>query len=286
MAAPTLTHVRVPRPDGRVGVVPLAEPAGLPDTAPSVSCRKVYAAVHVVADPWAASAGGGDDRACGIDWDATLDVRRRIWALGLGVAEAMDTAQRGAGLSWPSVRRLVDRTLAEAAGDTVVGIGTDQLPDGRASVAAVTEAYLEQLAYVEDRGGTAVVMASRALAATASGPDDYGRVYDAVLSAARQPAVLHWLGEAFDPALRGYWGAADPGPAADVVLDIIGRHADRVAGIKMSLLDEGAERALRGRLPAGVRMFTGDDYHYVDLIAGDHQGHSDALLGALSLIHI
>ncbi|MGD9525911.1 DUF993 family protein [Pseudonocardia sp.] len=278
MAAPTLATVRVPRPDGSTAEVALTAPAGLPDTAPPVSCRRVFAAVHVVADPWRTSAADG-----GIDWDATLDVRRRMWALGLGVAEAMDTAQRGMGLSWPATRELVARTLAEN-GDAVVGVGTDQLPDGRPSLAAVTEAYLEQLAYVEERGGTAVVMASRQLAATARGPQDYLAVYDAVLSAARRPAVLHWLGEAFDPALRGYWGHTDPDRAAEVVLEVIGRRAARVAGIKMSLLDADAERRLRARLPAGVRMFTGDDHHYVDLIAGDGQAHSDALLGAFAAV--
>jgi hypothetical protein len=276
--------VRLPRPDGSTATVQLTEPAAHPHTAPAVSCRRVYAAVHVVADPWSAAQDADD----GIDREATLEVRRQMWRLGLGVAEAMDTAQRGAGLGWSVVRRLVDSTLAAAAevgGRTVVGIATDQLPPGPASVDAVIEAYLEQLAYVESRDGTAVMMASRALAATAQGPEDYARVYDAVLGAARRPVVLHWLGEVFDPQLRGYWGTSDLDRAAESVLDVITRHAPAVAGIKMSLLDEAAERSLRARLPQGLRMFTGDDYNYVPLMCDDADGvHSDALLGAFAAV--
>ncbi|SHK80673.1 Protein of unknown function [Pseudonocardia thermophila] len=280
VAQPTRGAVRLPRPDGTAATVPLGEPAGHPHTAEPVSCRKVYAAVHVVADPWRASTAEA-----AIDWEATLAVRRRMWRLGLGVAEAMDTAQRGSGLGWTEARTLIDRTLAEAGGETVVGIATDQLPPGPAALPAVTEAYLEQLAFVEDRGGTAVVMASRQLAASATRPEDYLAVYDAVLAAARRPVVLHWLGEVFDPALRGYWGSTDPGRAAETVLDLIGRHAPVVAGIKLSLLDAAAERALRARLPAGVRMFTGDDFNYVDLMVDDEAGrHSDALLGAFAAV--
>ncbi|PKW15549.1 DUF993 family protein [Saccharopolyspora spinosa] len=277
--------IRLPRPDGSSVEVKLSSPAGHPHMAARATSRRVYAAVHVVADPWSVSA----DAEGAIDWDATLAVRTRMWRLGLGVAEGMDTAQRGGGLGWADARTLIDRTLAasaEVGGDTVVGITTDQLPPGPATTSALVEAYLEQLSFVEERGGSAVVMASRQLAAGASRPEDYLAVYDAVLGAATRPVVLHWLGEMFDPALRGYWGTTDPGQAADTVLDLLTRHAPRVAGIKMSLLDAAAERALRARLPEGVRMFTGDDFHYVSLMAPDVQDgrHSDALLGAFAAV--
>ncbi|NJC73428.1 dihydrodipicolinate synthase family protein [Planosporangium thailandense] len=275
----------LPRSDGTFYTRRLNAPAVLPTSAHPATSRVAYAAAHVVADPLRACAGDSEAR---IDWDATLAVRRRLWGLGLGVAEAMDTAQRGMGLSWGAVQRLVRESLSEAStvgADVVVGVSTDQLPAGeRPDVATVLQAYREQIGYVESHGGRAVVMASRHLAAAAAGPDDYQKVYSTLLAEAARPVVLHWLGEAFDPALRGYWGSTDFEKAADVVLGIINDHPDKVAGIKMSLLDADKEVEVRRRLPSGVRLFTGDDYNYVDLIAGDGVHHSDALLGAFALI--
>lgn len=274
----------LPRPGGGTESRPLHRPLLLPHEAPPVTCRTVYAAAPVVAEPWQADATG---TGAAIDWEATMADRRRLWRLGIGVAEAMDTAQRGMGLTWPDVQQLVTRSLEAArddGGEVVVGIATDQLPPGVHDVAAVTDAYLEQLAFVEERGGSVVMMASRQLAAAARSPHDYAAVYDSVLSASRRPVVLHWLGEGFDPLLAGYWGHDRAEAAGEVVLDIIGRHQQSVAGIKMSLLDADRERWLRRRLPGGVRLFTGDDFDYVDLMADDDGQHSDALLGAFAVV--
>jgi hypothetical protein len=240
--------------------------------------RQVYAAAHVVVDPLADA----------VDWDATLAFRRHLWSLGLGVADAMDTAQRGAALTWPLARELITRTGAEAragGGALVCGAATDQLPPGaRPALGDLAGAYVEQAGWIRQAGGTPVLMASRHLAAAARDADDYARVYDEALSQLDGPVLLHWLGEPFDPAMRGYWGSTDLDVAMDTMLEVIARHADRVAGIKISLLDAGREVAMRRRLPAGVRMFTGDDFHYDELIAGDEHGHSDALLGVLDPI--
>jgi hypothetical protein len=251
-----------------------AEPGPPPVT------RRALAAAHVVADPLADADPVAGAR---LDWDATLAYRRWLWSLGLGVAEAMDTAQRGTGLGWPLARELIRRSAAEAAacsGWVACGAGTDQLPPGRpASLDAVEVAYAEQCELVEAAGGQIVLMASRALAECARGPDDYARVYARVLSQVGQPVILHWLGEAFDPQLAGYWGARDPEPAMAACLDVIKAHAHRVDGVKLSLLDRDLEVEMRRRLPAGVRMYTGDDFNYPELIRGDGDQHSDALLG-------
>ena len=248
----------------------------------SARSRVCYAAAHVVADPLADADPVDDPR---IDWEATLAFRRHLWSHGLGVADAMDTAQRGMGLGWEDARELIARSAAEAraAGGLIAcGAGTDQLESGAVhSLETVREAYLEQCAFVADHRATVVVMASRALAASASGPDDYRAVYDAVLADADSPVILHWLGEAFDPALAGYWGAAEPERAVELVQALIADHADRIDGIKVSLLDDELELALRRGLPDGVRVYTGDDYNYARLIRGDAEGHSDALLGIL-----
>jgi hypothetical protein len=247
--------------------------------------RLCYAAAHVVADPLADADPIDDAR---LDWDATLAYRRHLWSFGLGVAEAMDTAQRGMGLGWAAAQELIARTAAEAravGGLLACGAGTDQLEPARAHrVDAIRDAYLEQCAFVAEQGATPVVMASRALAAAARSPDDYRAVYDPVLAQAGRPVILHWLGEVFDPALAGYWGASDPERAADLVCELIAEHAERVDGIKVSLLDEALEVSLRRRLPPGVRLYTGDDFNYLRLIRGDERGHSDALLGILDAI--
>ncbi|HEY5853709.1 MAG TPA: DUF993 family protein [Aldersonia sp.] len=263
----------------------LGEPTRLDTRSTPPTSRAVYAAAHVVADPLiACAANPGPDQ---IDWDATLRLRHDLWALGLGIAESMDTAQRGMGLDWTGARELAQRTLAEArsvGGKVVVGIGTDQLAAGAATIGQIRDAYLEQVEAIESDGGEVVLMASRHLAAAASGPDDYLAVYDAVLSAATRPVVLHWLGSVFDPALEGYWGFDEPKDAMDTVVAIMTAHRDTVRGIKVSLLDPALEIALRQRIPDPVRVFTGDDYNYVDMIAGDGSHTSDALLGAFAAI--
>ncbi|WP_255945089.1 dihydrodipicolinate synthase family protein [Streptomyces odontomachi] len=280
----TSTTIELPAPDGGTRRVELAEPARLTTASAPPSSRIVYSAAHVVADPLRSSAGSPTL----IDWEATLRIRHRLWDLGLGVAESMDTAQRGTGLSCASALELGKRTLAESrsrgGGAVLVGISTDQLNTGPHTLGEITDAYLEQLSDIQDAGGSVVLMASRHLARAAGPPEDYLRVYDAVLSAATRPVVLHWLGDMFDPALTGYWGSRSPADASETVLSLISTHRSRIAGIKLSLLDEALERAFRRRLPQGVRMFTGDDYHYVDLIAGDEHGHSDALLGAFAAV--
>ncbi len=250
--------------------------------APSTS-RIAYAAAHVVADPLAENAPGAP---AVLDWDATLRFRHHLWRHGLGVAEAMDTAQRGMGLDYPAVRELVRRSAAEArsvGGRIVAGVATDQL-DGPATVPRVLDAYREQLADVLEAGAVPVLMCSRHLAAAAKGPDDYVSVYSALLSDVDEPVLLHWLGPMFDPALAGYWGSTDLDAAADTVLTLLKDHASMVDGVKMSLLDDEFEIALRRRLPSGVRMYTGDDFNYPSLIAGDEHGHSDALLGVFAAL--
>ena len=237
--------------------------------------RRAYAALHVVATP------DGRD----VDWDQTMALRRRVWELGLGVAEAMDTAQRGMGLSWPRAAELIRRSAAERGGPLVAGAGTDHLdPGATPTLAEVLDAYRAQLEVVEGSGATAVLMASRALAAAARSPDDYRHVYGTLLTEAARPVILHWLGPMFDPALTGYWGSTDLDAAASTVLDVIRARPERVDGIKVSLLDAEREISLRAALPPGVRLYTGDDYNYPELILGDGRYHSDALLGILDAI--
>ncbi|NPC56552.1 dihydrodipicolinate synthase family protein [Caenimonas soli] len=254
--------------------------------------RIAYSAAHVVADPLAAI---DPWLQCAVDWDATIAYRRHLWSLGLGVAEAMDTAQRGMGLDWPTSLELIRRSLdaaKDAPGALVAsGCGTDHLVlESVKTVDQVIAGYEEQMAAIEKLGGKLIVMASRALARVATSPADYERVYDRILRQAKQPVVLHWLGEMFDPALAGYWGSQDVDAAMDTALGIIAAHASKVDGIKISLLDKDKEIAMRRRLPPGVRMYTGDDFNYAELIAGDGygseptHGKSDALLGIFDAI--
>ncbi|SFF82693.1 Protein of unknown function [Actinacidiphila alni] len=241
--------------------------------------RVVFSAAHVVADPLRTAA----DAPAAVDWDATLAFRRHLWAHGLGVAEAMDTAQRGMGLDWTGAAELIRRSAAEArsvAGRIACGVGTDQLTGPAATLDEVVAAYEEQLAVVEETGAQSVLMASRALAAVAKGPEDYLEVYGRLLRQAAEPVILHWLGPMFDPALAGYWGSDDLDSATATFLDVIAAHPDKVDGVKISLLDAGREVELRRRLPKGVRCYTGDDFNYPELIEGDEQGFSHALLGA------
>ncbi|WP_406469694.1 dihydrodipicolinate synthase family protein [Streptomyces hirsutus] len=255
---------------------PRTEPLALAAGAPFGS-RTVFSAAHVVADPYADTT---PDSPAAVDWDATLAFRRHLWSHGLGVAEAMDTAQRGMGLDWAGAAELIRRSAAEAkavGGRIACGVGTDQLTSG--TLAEVRAAYEEQLSLVEESGAQAVLMASRALAAAARSPEDYLEVYGHLLRQCAEPVILHWLGPMFDPALEGYWGSSDLDAATDTFLEVIAAHPDKVDGIKVSLLDAGREVALRRRLPQGVRCYTGDDFHYPELIAGDEQGFSHALLG-------
>ena len=254
--------------------------------------RVAYSAAHVVSDPLASV---DPWLQCAVDWDTTIDYRRHLWSLGLGVAEAMDTAQRGMGLDWPTSLELIRRTL-DAARDVpgsqvASGCGTDQLVlEDVTTVDQVIAAYEEQLEAIEKLGGKLIIMASRALARVATSPADYERVYDRILSQVKQPVVLHWLGDMFDPALTGYWGSADVEQAMSTALGIIQAHSQKVDGIKISLLDKDKEIAMRRRLPPGVRMYTGDDFNYAELIAGDGfgndivNGQSDALLGIFDAI--
>lgn len=258
---------------------PRATPLDLTPTGAPLASRTVFSAAHVVADPYADTT---PDSPAAVDWDATLAFRRHLWAHGLGVAEAMDTAQRGMGLDWAGAEELIRRSAAEAkavGGRIACGVGTDQLPPGPATLAEVRAAYEEQLAVVEESGAQAILMASRALAAAAKGPQDYLETYAHLLRQATEPVVLHWLGPMFDPALEGYWGSTDLDLATDTFLQVIAEHPDKVDGIKMSLLDADREIDVRRRLPSGVRCYTGDDFNYPELIAGDDRGFSHALLG-------
>jgi len=254
--------------------------------------RIAYSAAHVVADPRAAI---DPWLQCAVDWDSTIAYRRHLWSLGMGVAEAMDTAQRGMGMDWPTSLELIRRSI-DAAKDmpgalVASGCGTDHLVlEDVKTVDEVIRGYETQMEAIEKLGGKLIVMASRALARVARSPADYERVYDRILTQAKQPVVLHWLGDMFDPALKGYWGNVDADRAMDTALAVIAAHPDKVDGIKISLLDKDKEIAMRRRLPKGVRMYTGDDFNYAELIAGDgwgketFHGQSDALLGIFDAI--
>jgi len=223
-----------------------------------------------------------------VDWDATLAYRHHLWSLGFSLAEAMDTAQRGMGLDWVVSKELIRRSVAEArtiGAGIACGAGTDQLaPSPRLTLADVQAAYEEQCGFIEGEGARVILMASRALAACAKTPDDYLQVYDHLLPQLTQPVILHWLGDMFDPTLAGYWGSRDLDVAMEVCLSLIKRHATKIDGIKMSLLDANREIAMRWRLPEGVRMYTGDDFNYPELIRGTEQGYSHALLGIFDAI--
>lgn len=245
---------------------------------PPDAARVVLSAAHVVADPFSAGDPSGPAT---VDWAGTMAFRRYLDGLGLGIAEAMDTAQRGMGLDWPAALELVRRTKRELPGALVFnGAGTDQLAAADArSLDDVRRAYFEQVEAIQKIGGRLIFMASRALAAIARSPDDYIAIYRDVLARCDQPVILHWLGDMFDPALKGYWGSGSFESALETALAVIGENTAKVDGIKISLLDKDKEITMRRRLPAGVKMYTGDDFNYPELIAGDEQGYSHALLG-------
>jgi len=278
--------IDLPTGEGRLESYRTRPPRAFPARHNRPFSRVAYSAAHVVADPLADADPWLD---AAIDWDATIAYRRHLWDLGLGVAEAMDTAQRGMGLDWPTSLELIRRSLAAAVDHPgaliACGAGTDQLaPAPDLTIDDVIGAYEEQIEAIEALGGRIILMASRALAACARGPEDYHRVYDRILSQAREPVIIHWLGEMFDPALLGYWGHQDHHAAMDVAVAVIGANRAKVDGVKLSLLDKHKELALRARLPDGVRMYTGDDFNYAELIAGDGQRYSDALLGIFDAI--
>lgn len=293
-----MTDLTLLASDGTVSQALLASPTERTRPVGPLRSRVAYAAAHVVPVPWADNTPG---RPAEVDWDATLDLRRSVYAWGLGVADAMDTAQRNMGLDAAAVQELIARSAQvahEEGGSVVVGVNTDHVDDEQIPLGRVIDAYKEQLHFAEDHGAGPVLMASRHLARVATSAQDYRRVYGEVLQSAGTPVVLHWLGDAFDPQLAGYFGESAWSAAAEVLLQIVAENPDRVAGVKMSLLDADAEVAVRERLPVGVRMFTGDDFNYVGLIGGAdtpaagqperdpaavHQ-HSDALLGAFAAI--
>ncbi len=275
----------LPVAGGRLAPYAMRPPRQFPAAKPPFN-RIAYAAAHVVADPLA---DGDPWLDATIDWERTIAFRRHLWSLGLGVAEAMDTAQRGMGVDWPTSLELIRRSL-DAARDHPgallgSGAGTDHLEaDARVTLDDVIRAYEEQCAAIEKLGGRIVLMASRALVKAARSGDDYAKVYGRILAQVKEPVIIHWLGEMFDPALKGYWGHEDHGKAMDVAVDVIAANAAKVDGVKISLLDKDKEIAMRHRLPQGVRMYTGDDFNYAELIAGDARGYSDALLGIFDAI--
>jgi hypothetical protein len=273
--------ITLPRGDGGLSSHSLREPSVWRPPAAPFRSRIAFAAAHVVCDPLRDVDVFTE---APVDWDATLAYRRHLWRYGFAVAEAMDTAQRGSGLDWPIARELIRRSLAESRAEhgrpIACGAGTDHLaPSESITLDDVERAYAEQVGFVEREGGRVILMASRALARVARSSDDYARVYGTILSQVREPVILHWLGDMFDPALAGYWGSRDLDQAMTACLAIIAEHHAKIDGIKISLLDAQREIDMRRRLPAGVRMYTGDDFNFAELIAGDGEQHSDALLG-------
>lgn len=311
MTAQTVSHaltLTLPTAEGGTTEYTLrgGDPQLDPFTRPEkpLTSRKVYAAAHVVPVMNAENTPGAPAQ---LDWEATLAYRHELWSYGLGVADAMDTAQRGMGLDYSATQELIRRSAAEAAdvlrtgqypalaGRTVrdliaCGAGTDQVDPatvepGAAGLKTVREAYLEQLGVVQNSGAKVILMASRALAKVASSAQDYLDLYGELLATAEEPVILHWLGTMFDPALAGYWGTDDVAEATETFLQLIRSNPEKVDGVKVSLLDAEHEKRLRAELPAGVRLYTGDDFNYPELIDGDGEAHSDALLGIFAAIY-
>ncbi|MEW1823483.1 dihydrodipicolinate synthase family protein [Arthrobacter sp. NPDC080031] len=298
-----MTSLLLPNPDGGTRLYNMQPATSWARPTAPLASRRAYAAAHVIPEATADNTPGAPAH---LDWDATMAYRYELWSYGLGVADAMDTAQRGMGLDWAATQQLIKRTGVEAAsvvasgsaataGKTVqdlvsCGAGTDQLDlgslhEGPAGIKAVLDAYREQIAVVSEAGPKVIIMASRALAKVATSPEDYLHVYSTLLSEVDQPVILHWLGTMFDPALAGYWGSDDVAEATETFLGLIRAHSDRVDGVKVSLLDASHEVALRAALPDGVRLYTGDDFNYPELIDGDGTRHSDALLGIFAAIY-
>ncbi|WAA65680.1 dihydrodipicolinate synthase family protein [Microbacterium oxydans] len=271
-----MSTLRLLRANGETGDVALNDSGAYARPTSPLRSRIAYAAAHVVPKVHADNTPG---QPAEIDWEATLAFRRNVYSWGLGVADAMDTAQRNMGLDAAATRELISRTAEvarEEGGSVVVGVNTDHVAETHISLDQVIAAYLEQLHFTEEQGAGPVLMASRHLARVATDAEDYRRVYREVLSRATVPVVLHWLGTAFDPELAGYFGSDDWRAASDVLLEVIAENPDKVAGVKMSLLNAESEISVRERLPEGVRMFTGDDFNYVSLIGGAAAGSSSA----------
>jgi hypothetical protein len=280
----TTAIVALPEASGGWREIELSQPRAWAEHPDAFSSRVAFAAAHVVADPRGENVPGAP---AAIDWEATLAFRRHLFRYGLGVAEAMDTAQRNMGLDWPATQELITRSsaLAREQGARIAsGAGTDQLLAPAGSLEEVTRAYLEQVEFVEAAGSQVIMMASRQLAAIARSAEDYLQVYSTVFAQASRPVILHWLGEMFDPQLSGYWGSTDIPSATRTFLDLINEHSAKVDGVKVSLLSADHEQQLRTALPSGVRLYTGDDFNYPELIEGDGDHHSDALLGAFAAI--
>ncbi|MGA9275652.1 dihydrodipicolinate synthase family protein [Ilumatobacter sp.] len=277
-----MSTVAIPSPNGTREIA-LREPRKWSEHPKPFRSRMVFAAAHVVADPLANNAPGSP---AAIDWDATMRFRRHLSRFGFGIAEAMDTAQRNMGVDWPAAQELISRSAAQAAdtGSRIAsGAGTDHRPDAT-STRQIVDAYSEQLEFVEEAGSEVILMASRQLAATATSAQDYRSVYDQVIERASRPVILHWLGPMFDPQLSGYWGSDDIAIATKTFVELVSDHADRIDGVKVSLLSAEHEIGLRGELPDDVRLYTGDDFNYPDLIRGTETHHSDALLGAFAAV--
>lgn len=280
----TTATVALPEAGGGWREIELTEPRRWAEHPKGFRKRIAFAAAHVVADPRGENVPGAPPV---IDWDATLEFRSHLFRYGLGVAEAMDTAQRNMGLDWPATQQLITRSAAlarEHGAKIASGAGTDHLLGPASDLSEVTRAYLEQVEFVEAAGSQVIVMASRHLAAVGRSAEDYLSVYSTVLTQAARPVILHWLGEMFDPQLSGYWGSADIATATRTFLSLIGEHSANVDGVKVSLLSVDHEQQLRTALPSGVRLYTGDDFNYPQLIEGDGVSHSDALLGAFAAI--
>jgi len=280
-----LAQLLLPQSDGSLRPYSITRASSYPLTSAGAFPRKVYAAAHVVADPHNLDPWGKPQ----VDWDKTLAFRHHLWGLNFKIAEAMDTSQRGMGFDWLNAQELISRVLAEArtvkGADLASGAGTDQLAIGEAkTLDDIVRAYEVQAEFIESHGGRIILMASRALAAIARTPGDYLKVYDRVLSGCRNKVILHWLGDMFDPALKGYWGSTEVAPAMECCLAIINAHVTKIDGIKISLLEAKYEIEMRRRLPPGVVMYTGDDFNYSELIAGDENGYSHGLLGIFDAI--
>lgn len=282
-----MLSIHLPTPQGIMTNYPLVTTEERPTVITPAFNRIAYAAAHVVIDPQHQGADWLNNPR--IDWDATLAYRHHLWRLGFNIAEAMDTAQRGMGVSWEIAKELIIRSLQEAqtvpGADLAAGVGTDQLEAAHVTtLEQVIAAYEEQMELVEQHNGKIILMASRALAKVAKTPQDYLAVYNRLLEQSQDKIILHWLGEMFDPALAGYWGSTDFAAAADTVLEIIANNVDKVEGIKISLLSKEKEVAFRKRLPSQVKMYTGDDFNYPELIAGEDGHYSHALLGIFDAI--
>ena len=277
--------LKLPKADRSIETYRLAASRTFPSRLEGMLNRVAFSAAHVVADPLAECDPWLTSK---IDWDRTIAFREHVWDLGLGVAEAMDTAQRGMGMDWPTSLELIQRSVAAAkprGGLVFSGAGTDHLAvEDAKSIDDVIKAYEEQFEAIEKVGGRIILMASRALAKLGRNAEDYGRVYDRILSQSAQPVIIHWLGDMFDPALANYWGTPSLDTAMDIAVDVINRNATKVDGVKVSLLDAQREIDMRRRLKPDVKMYTGDDFNYAELIAGDDKGFSHALLGIFDAI--